>query len=43
MDKIDTQGMSGPVDPNFKGKPKAQKHKPWVVKPNRLFTETYAR
>ena len=43
MDKIDTQGMSGPVDPNYKGKPKAQPHKPWVVKPNRLFTENYAR
>ena len=43
MDKIDTQGMSGPVDPNFKGKPKAQEHKPWVVKPHRLFTETYAK
>ena len=39
--KIDTQGMSGPADPNYKG-PK-QKHKPWVVKPNRLFTETYAK
>ena len=43
MSKIDTQGMSGPVDPNYKGKGKAQPHKPWVVKPNRLFTETYAR
>ena len=43
MDKIDTQGMSGPVDPNYKGKAKAQSHKPWVVKPNRLFTENYAR
>ena len=43
MDKMDTQGMSGPVDPNYKGSPKAQEHKPWVVKPNRLFTETYAR
>ena len=38
MDKIDTQGMSGPVDPNFKGKPKAQKHKPWEITPRRCHT-----
>ena len=40
---IDTQGMSGPTDPNYKGKPKAQQHKPMMVKPNRLFTETYVK
>jgi len=34
--KIDTQGMSGPADPNYKGK--AQEHKPMVVTPCRLFT-----
>ena len=39
--KIDTQGMSAPADPNYKG-PK-QVYKPWVVKPHRLFTETYAK
>ncbi len=39
--KIDTQGMSAPADPNYKG-PK-QVYKPWVVKPKRLFTETYAK
>ena len=43
MSKIDTQGMSMPVDPNYKGKPKAQQHKPAVVIPRRLFTETYAK
>ena len=41
--KIDTQGMSGPVDPNYKGTPKVQEHKPMMVKPNRLFTETYVK
>ena len=43
MSKIDTQGMSMPVDPDYKGKPKAQQHKPAVVIPRRLFTETYAK
>ena len=42
---MDTQGMSAPLSPEeaakYKGKP--QEHKPWVVKPNRLFTETYAK
>ena len=43
MSKIDTQGMSAPADPNYKGPIKVQPHKPWVVKPHRLFTETYAK
>ena len=43
MSKIDTQGMSGPVDPNFKGEIKSQPYKPAIVKPRRLFTETYAK
>ena len=38
MEKIDTQGMSGPVDPNYKGSPKAQEHKPMEIHPMRLFT-----
>ena len=38
---IDTQGMGAPADPNYKG-PK-QVYKPWVVKPHRLFTDTYAK
>ena len=38
MSKIDTQGMSGPVDPNYKGKAKAQPHKPMMIYPLRLHT-----
>ena len=47
--KMDTQGMSMPLDPNDpeyqkkKKESKIQPHKPWVVKPNRLFTDTYAK
>ena len=36
MSKIDTQGMSLPVDPNYKGKP--QEHKPMMIYPRRLHT-----
>ena len=43
MSKIDTQGMSGPVDPNFKGSVTPQEFKPAIIKPLRLFTETYAK
>ena len=43
MSKIDTQGMSGPVDPNYKGPVKMQPHKPATIRPRRLFTETYAK
>ena len=38
MSKIDTQGMSGPVDPNYIGKGKAQPHKPMMIHPHRLHT-----
>ncbi len=38
MSKIDTQGMSGPVDPNYKGKAKPQEYKPMEIHPRRLFT-----
>jgi len=38
MSKIDTQGMSGPVDPDYKGSVRPQKHKPMMVKPDRLLT-----
>ena len=38
MSKIDTQGMSLPVDPNYKGKSKVQKHKPWEITPRRCHT-----
>jgi len=36
MSKIDTQGMSLPADPNYKGK--IQKHKPMMIYPRRLHT-----
>ena len=36
---IDTQGMSGPVDPNAKGSGK-QEYKPAIKKPRRILTST---
>ena len=38
MSKIDTQGMSGPVDPNYKGTVRIQPHKPMMIYPRRLHT-----
>ena len=38
MSKIDTQGMSTPADPNYKGPIKAQPHKPMMIYPRRLHT-----
>ena len=38
MSKIDTQGMSSPVDPNYKGPIKAQPHKHMMIYPRRLHT-----
>ena len=38
MSKIDTQGMSGPTDPNYKPSGKAEPHKPAVITPRRLHT-----
>ena len=43
MSKIDTQGMSGPVDPNYKGEIRIQPHKPAMIKPRRLFTPEYVK
>ena len=43
MDKIDTQGMSGPADPNYKPSGKPQKHKPMMIHPRRLFTPEYVK
>ena len=40
MSKIDTQGMSGPVDPNYKGPRSSGEYKPAVVTPRRMFTHT---
>tara|TARA_B100000427_G_scaffold291436_1_gene268246 strand:+ start:55 stop:393 length:339 start_codon:yes stop_codon:yes gene_type:complete len=38
MSKIDTQGMSAPMDPNYKGPIIAQEHKPWLITPRRCHT-----
>ena len=38
MSKIDTQGMSAPADPNYKGEVRMQPHKPMEMRPMRLFT-----
>ena len=43
MDKIDTQGMSGPTDPNYKGEVRMQPHKPMMIHPRRLFTPEYVK
>ena len=43
MSKIDTQGMSGPTDPNYKPSGKPQEHKPAIIKPRRLFTDQYVK
>ena len=49
MSKIDTQGMGAPMSEEdlakWKASPeyKKQQHKPAIVKPRRLFTETYAK
>ena len=43
MSKIDTQGMSGPVDPNYKGPIRMQPHKPMMIHPHRLFTSEYVK
>ena len=44
---IDTQGMGGPMTPEDLAKWKAeghkQVHKPAIIKPRRLFTETYVK
>ena len=42
---IDTQGMGAPMSPEDAAKLKnsKQEYKPAVVKPMRLFTETYAK
>ena len=40
---IDTQGMGGPADPNYDPKRDKQVYKPAIIRPRRLFTETYAK
>ena len=41
--KMDTQGMSADRDPNDKTPIIPQKHKPAVITPRRLFTETFVK
>ena len=41
--KIDTQGMSGPTNPNYDPKKDTREHKPMVVKPRRLHTDTMVK
>ena len=44
--KIDTQGMSGPADPNYKGRPLDEQQRDLpkaTVTPRRLFTEMYVK
>ena len=48
MSKIDTQGMGAPMSPEDLAKWKAaggkqQEYKPAVVKPRRIFTDTFAK
>tara|TARA_R100000008_G_C3424329_1_gene86453 strand:- start:17 stop:328 length:312 start_codon:yes stop_codon:yes gene_type:complete len=40
---IDTQGMGGPADPNYKGPTEPVKHKSMEIRPRRLFTPEYVR
>ena len=41
--KIDTHGMSGPTNPNYDPKKDTREHKPMVVKPRRLHTDTMVK
>ena len=40
---MDTQGMSAPLDPNYKGPVRVQKHKPMMIYPRRLMTPDYVK
>ena len=41
--KIDTQGMSGPTDPHYKGKKTPSSTKPMEIKPRRVHTDTMVK
>ena len=43
MSKIDTQGMSGPADPNYNPTKDKTEYKPATIIPRRLFTPTFAK
>ena len=40
---IDTQGMSGPIDPHYKGKKIPSSTKPMEVRPRRVHTDTMVK
>ena len=42
MSKIDTQGMSGPVDPNVKPTGPVE-YNPMMVRPRRLLEDTFVK
>ena len=43
LTKIDTQGMSGPTDPHYKGKKTPSSTKPMEIKPRRVHTDTMVK
>jgi len=43
MSKIDTQGMSGPTDPNYKGSTGRVEYKPAILQPRRIITSELAK
>ncbi len=43
LSKIDTQGMSGPSIPNYKGKKIPSSTRPMMVKPRRLLEDTFVK
>ena len=43
IDKIDTQGMSGPADPNYDPTKDKTVYKPATVRPRRMFTPQHAK
>ena len=43
LSKIDTQGLSAPSTPEEIERAKKQKHKPMMVKPRRLFEDTFVK
>ena len=43
ISKIDTQGLSGPADPNYKGPKGPENYKPMMVKPRRLLEDNFVK
>ena len=43
LSKIDTQGLSGPSTPEEIERAKKHKYKPMMVKPRRLFEDTFVK